>query len=127
MTVETDSEEIRKHFTPYAPPIPSRLKALKVLKDNRIAAQATIAPLLPSSKDFPAILSKLVDRVCIDDYYMGDGSGGKRTKRLEMYPKYEAIHMEQWYKKDTYAKLYRRFQTYFNDEQLYISHLGFMP
>lgn len=127
MTIETDSEDIRKHFSPYAPPIQGRLKALRVLKENNIATQATIAPLLPSSKDFPSILSKITDRVCIDDYFMGDGSGGKRTARLGIYRKYEELGMEKWYEKDTYLKLYRRFEKQFNSDQLYISQSGFMP
>lgn len=53
MTVETDLEEIRKHFTPGAPPIAARLKALQELADAGVPTQATIAPLLPSSEDFP--------------------------------------------------------------------------
>lgn len=127
MTIETDSEKIRKHFTPYAPPIQGRLKALRKLKENHIPTQATIAPLLPSSKDFPAILSEVVDRVCIDDYFMGDGSGGKRTAKLGVHQKYEELQMEKWYEKDTYLKLYRRFEKHFNPDQIYISQSGFMP
>lgn len=127
ITIETDSDEMRKHFSPHAPPIRGRLKALKVLKENNIATQAAIAPILPSSKDFPATLSKIVDRICIDDYFMGDGSGGKRTERLGIFQKYKEIGMEKWYEKETYLKLYKRFEKHFKPNQIYISQSGFMP
>ena len=44
MTVETDREEIRKHFTPSAPPIQARLKTLESLRDAGIPAQALLHP-----------------------------------------------------------------------------------
>lgn len=83
MTVETDREDIRKRFSPHAPPIPSRLKTLQILADDGIPTQATIAPVLPSGEQFAKTLQPLVDRVCIDDYFMGDGSEGKRTHSSE--------------------------------------------
>lgn len=75
MTVETDREDIRKHFTPEAPPIQARLQTLHLLREAGVPTQATIAPMLPSSEHFADKLLPLVNRVCIDDYFMGDGSG----------------------------------------------------
>ena len=80
MTVETDREEIRKHFTPSAPPIQARLKTLEPLRDAGIPAQAAIAPVLPSTEAFPQILRPLVHRVCIDDYFMGMAVAGNVRK-----------------------------------------------
>lgn len=71
MIVETDREDIRKHFAPY----------VLLLAEFGIPAQVAIALVLPSSKRFAEILRPLVNRVCIDDYFMGDGSGGKRTHK----------------------------------------------
>lgn len=76
MTVETDLEDIRMHFTPDAPPIQARFKTLQLLKEAGVPTQATIAPLLPSSEHFADKLLPLVNRICIDDYFRGDGSGG---------------------------------------------------
>ena len=73
---------MRKLFTPSAPPIAARLQALAELSGEGIATQAAIAPLLPSSENFPRLLREATSRVCIDDYFNGDGSGGKRTERL---------------------------------------------
>ena len=51
MTIETDREEIRKHFTPGAPPITGRLKALQLL------AEAGYRPKPRSPRFCPAVRS----------------------------------------------------------------------
>ncbi|AXF56696.1 SPL family radical SAM protein [Salicibibacter kimchii] len=127
MTIETDREDIRKHFMPDAPAIRGRLKTLQMLKEAGVPTQATIAPLLPSSWEFPEILKEHVDRICIDDYFMGDGSGGRRTENLGIRSKYEELGLEKWYEPVAYQKLIRRFQRVFSDEQIYVSKDGFMP
>ncbi|CAM5234850.1 Radical SAM core domain-containing protein OS=Lysinibacillus sphaericus OX=1421 GN=LYSIN_01318 PE=4 SV=1 [Lysinibacillus sphaericus] len=75
VTIETDSETIRKHFTPDAPPIQARFKTLETLAANKIPTQVAIAPILPSGEYFPEKLKPFVDRICLDDYFLGDGSG----------------------------------------------------
>ncbi len=127
MTIETDSDDIRKQFAPQAPPIKGRIKALQRLKEGGIPTQATIAPLLPSSKAFPEQLADVVDRVCIDDFFMGDGSGGKRTEKLKMSAIYTELGLEKWYERDTIWKVKRRFLNYFSEDQLFISKEGFLP
>lgn len=127
MTVETDREDIRKHFTPSAPPVQARLKTLELLRDAGIPAQAAIAPVLPSTAAFPEILRPLVNRVCIDDYFMGDGSGGKRTKRLPVQVLYEELGLEEWYDPAAYQVVYDRFSQAFPKEQLFVSQQGFEP
>lgn len=127
MTVETDREDIRKHFTPGAPPIGARLKTLQLLTDAGVPVQATIAPVLPSSERFPETLKKLVSRVCVDDYFMGDGSGGRRTKNLGIYALYEEIGLEDWYDPSAYRLVYDRLLQVFAKDQVYLSQKGFAP
>ncbi|HFK1529875.1 TPA: radical SAM protein [Bacillus cereus] len=127
MTIETDSEIIRKWFTPSAPPISARLKTLQILADAGVPTQATIAPVLPSSEAFPEKLIGLVDRVCIDDYFMGDGSGGRRTKKLGINNIYEKIDLNEWYRPDAYKIVYNRFKKMFPEEQIHLSQQGFLP
>lgn len=127
MTVETDLEHVRKRFSPSAPPIAARLKTLQLLAEAGIATQAAIAPVLPSSEQFPAMLHGLVPRVCIDDYFMGDGSGGKRTRTLHISAIYEEMDLLQWYQPDAYKIVYERFKRHFTEDQLYISQRGFEP
>jgi DNA repair photolyase len=127
ITVETDLEEIRRHFTPEAPPIPARLQALKILTGAGVPTQAAIAPVLPSSEQFPEKLRGLVNRVCIDDYFMGDGSGGKRTNSLGLLTKYKQLDLEQWYLPTSYSLVYERLKKVFTENQLYLSQDGFLP
>lgn len=127
MTVETDQDDIRKHFTPDAPPIKARLKTLQLLADAGVPTQATIAPILPSSEAFPELLLPLVNRVCVDDYYMGDGSGGKRTSRLGMRSLYEQQGLTEWYDPSAYLVVYDRFNRVFPKGQVLLSQKGFAP
>jgi DNA repair photolyase len=127
VTVETDLEEIRKLFSPAAPPIPARLKAIEKINNAGIPIQATIAPLLPCSNEFAKKLSDIVDRVCLDDYFMGDGSKGKRTEQLGIRKIYKENGLESWYSERTYLRVWDQLKSVFTDEQIFISQQGFMP
>ncbi|MCU6711608.1 radical SAM protein [Paenibacillus sp. J5C_2022] len=127
MTVETDRDDIRRAFSPYAPPIAARLRALKELGDRGIPIQATVAPMLPYSDNFPEVLRAAAERICIDDYFMGDGSGGKRTEKLGMIRIYEELGLQSWYRPDAYRALYNQLLHVFPQENIFISQSGFMP
>ncbi len=127
MTVETDLEDVRKRFAPHAPPIAARLKTLESLKNAGIPAQAAISPVLPSSERFPEILRPLVDRVCVDDYFMGDGSGGKRTRNLGVRALYTDLDPERWYTPSAWRIVYDRLTRVFRKDQIFVSVKGFEP
>ncbi|MBN6889774.1 DNA repair photolyase [Cytobacillus horneckiae] len=127
MTIETDLETIRKHFTPKAPPIQARFKTLEKLAAAGIPTQVAIAPILPSGDYFPEKLRPLVNRICIDDYFMGDGSGGKRTRKLGIEKKYAQLGLEEWYRPQVIKKVYNRFIEIFPENQVYVSQTGFEP
>lgn len=127
MTVETDREDVRKAFSPAAPPIPARLRALRLLADAGVPAQAAVAPLLPSSGSFPETLRSVADRVCIDDYYRGDGSGGRRSGRLGLEAIYERIGEMDWYSREAFSKLYDSLKRVFPEGAVLASQEGFLP
>jgi len=127
MTIETDREDIRKLFTPEAPPLAARFKTLQLLAEAGVPSQATIAPLLPSSEAFAEKLRPLVSRVCLDDYVMGDGSGGKRTRALGLHALYETMGLEKWNEPTAYRVVYERLRQVFNEDEIYISQAGFEP
>ncbi|RIW29210.1 radical SAM protein [Bacillus salacetis] len=102
MTIETDKEEVRKAFSPAAPPIPARMKALKEITEAGITTQATIAPLLPCTREFPARLKEIANRITIDDFWMGDGTGGRRTSKLGVEEIYKQLGLEKWYNPTAY-------------------------
>ncbi|MHA6480334.1 radical SAM protein [Paenibacillus sp. strain BS8-2] len=127
MTVETDREEIRKVFSPAAPPIAARLKGLRQLAQAGVPTQAAVAPILPSSERFAETLRAATDRVCIDDYYLGDGSGGKRTMRLGIDKLYEDLGLKEWYSPTALQGVHDRLAQVFPAGAIRVSQDGFLP
>ncbi|MFC7440537.1 SPL family radical SAM protein [Laceyella putida] len=127
MTIETDLETIRKRFTPAAPPIAARLRALRRIIEHGLPAQAALAPVLPFSEEFPKTLADIVDRVCVDDYFTGDGSGGRRTEKLGIRQRYKEVGLEEWYGPDVHQKVVERLRAAFADHQILLSQEGFLP
>ncbi|WP_160031706.1 SPL family radical SAM protein [Paenibacillus sp. An7] len=127
MTVETDLDEIRTHFSPSAPPIQARIQTLRKLREAGIPAQVAIAPVLPSSEAFPELLRPVVDLICIDDFFMGDGAHGRRTQQLGIRDKYEELGYGDWYHPEAYQVVARRMCEVYPEQQVRISQEGFAP
>jgi hypothetical protein len=91
--------------------------------------QATIAPLLPCSKDFPKKLKEIAGRITIDDFWMGDGSGGRRTAKLGIRKIYEDMGLEKWYNPTAYKVVLRMIEEEIKDTsiELGVSKSGFKP
>lgn len=127
ITVETDLEPVRRAFTPAAPPLAARMKALKQLTAEGLDVQAAISPVLPSSGHFAERLSEVVHRVCIDDFFMGDGSLGKRTERLGIRRIYEQLGMPEWYDRSAYQRVLDGLRVKFPEDKVFVSQAGFLP
>jgi len=127
VTVETDRDDMRRAFTPAAPPIRARLRALRTLAERGIPTQATIAPLLPCTERFAPMLAEIVDKVCIDDYFMGDGSHGARTERLGVRAIYERLGLTEWYDRDAYLRVLAQLREHFPPHAIGVSQAGFLP
>lgn len=127
VTVETDREDVRKAFSPAAPPIAARLKALRLLRDAGIPAQAAVSPVLPSSDTFADTLASVTGRVCLDDFYMGDGSGGKRTQSLRIGDIFQQLGLESWFERDAYMRVLDLLRSRFEEGDLLVSREGFLP
>jgi DNA repair photolyase len=126
VTVETDLEEIRRAFTPQAPPIAARLRALRVLKEAGVPNQAAVSPVLPFSRSFPARLAEVVDRVCLDDFFLGDGSGGKRTEQLGIGQIHERLGLKKWYGPEVIGRVAKMFASEFEPDRILLSRDGFL-
>lgn len=127
VTVETDREDIRKVFTPTAPPIAARLRALQQLAAAGLPVQAAIAPLLPCSEHFAERLQPVAERVVIDDYFRGDGSQGKRTERLHIRDIYERHQLAEWYSPAKTDAVIEHFRTVYPPDHIFFSQAGFLP
>jgi DNA repair photolyase len=80
LTVTTCDESVRRLLEPDSPKFVRRLATLRALKQAGLRVQAALAPLLPG--DVAALaraLSPVVDRVVLDDFFRGDGAGGRRS------------------------------------------------
>jgi len=127
VTVETDHEDVRRRFAPAAPPIAARLNALAKLREAGVATQAAVAPLLPSSPAFPGKLLPVADRVVLDDYFLGDGSGGRRSRSLQVERHYAEDERPLWYDPSAIRSLHERFAAVFPPDRLRVSQAGFAP
>ncbi len=121
ITVETDREDIKQIFAPYAPGIELRLKALKEIHDAGITTQASISPVLPFTPDFPMVLDGIVDHIWIDTLTIGDGAEGKRSERLGMPMLFKEHDLSKWYRKDIHVMVEKYFTKYFPSEMIRVS------
>jgi DNA repair photolyase len=127
ITIETDRDEIRQIFAPYAPGINLRLKALKELHDAGISTQASISPVLPFTPDFPMLLEGIVDHIWIDTLSIGDGAMGNRSLRLGMPALFHEHELSKWYRKDIHVKVKKYFNKYFPIEKVRVSKQEAFP
>lgn len=127
MTIETDREDIKQLFSPYAPGIKLRIKALKEVHDAGVSTQASISPVLPFTPDFPKVLDGIADHIWIDTLSIGDGSMGKRSERLGMPKLFEEQGLSKWYQKDLHVKVEKYFNKYFRSEMIRVSKKEAFP
>jgi DNA repair photolyase len=81
LTVTTADESVRRRFEPDSPSTARRVAALAELRAAGIRVQAAISPLLPGDPQRLAeLLDPVVDRVVVDDFFRGDGAGGRRSQ-----------------------------------------------
>ncbi|MDP4469537.1 SPL family radical SAM protein [Staphylococcus hyicus] len=127
MTIETDREDIVRHFTPHAPSIQSRLLTLKKLKQAHIPVQVAVAPVLPCTNQFAQTLKPYTNLVTVDDYFMGDGSNGRRTQALGIQSMYQLIGEDHWYHPEAYVYVSNLMKETFGENHVAISVDGFRP
>jgi len=127
MTIETDREDIKQIFSPYAPGLKIRIKALKEVHDAGIPTQASISPVLPFTPDFPKALEGIVDHIWIDTLSIGDGSMGKRSKRLGMPSLFEEHELSKWYQHDLHERVKKYFRKYFPIDMIRVSKEEAIP
>jgi DNA repair photolyase len=81
LTVSTVDERVRRLLEPDSPSVAVRLRTLETLRDAGVRVQAAAAPLLPGDAQALAqALEPRVMRVIVDDFFAGDGAGGRRSR-----------------------------------------------
>jgi len=129
LTIETDLESVRRRFTPKAPPIAARWRALSELLNAGIDAQIAVSPLLPHSEPFAADLARAAPRIVVDDFFHGDGSGGRRTEALGVRRLYEQAGEGELYDPGTARRFLDRLRRHAEStgSAVYWSREGFLP
>lgn len=127
MTVESDREDVRRALTPSAPPYAARLRAVRTLREEGIAVQIAVSPILPHSSAFAGVLAASAPRVVVDDYFRGDGSGGRRSKALRMPQAYAEAGWSEWYSPDAADALVRELKALCPPGAVGFSAEGFAP
>ncbi|NBC73451.1 radical SAM protein [Paenibacillus sacheonensis] len=127
LTIETDLEAVRKALTPYAPPLAARLRTIRELRQAGIPTQIAISPLLPCSAGFPALIAEAAERVVVDDFFRGDGSGGKRSAQLKMAERYRALGAESLYAPETADAFVDDLRALMPQGSVYFGQEGFLP
>ena len=126
ISCETDREDVRRLITPTSPPVPARLGLLAELRQGGLFVQAAVAPLLPCNPDrFARLLDPIVDRVVLDTFQLGDGSGGQRSDRLGMARLLGRHGFAEWYRPDAYRPVRRAFQEILGPDRVLVSAEGF--
>ncbi|SDT40716.1 DNA repair photolyase [Paenibacillaceae bacterium GAS479] len=126
ITLETDDEAVRRHFTPSAPPLAARWRALRELQEAGVPVQAAVSPLLPHTHEFAARLAREASRVVVDDFHRGDGSGGRRSAQLGMREQYRSLGLEADYAPAAADRFYETLQS-FSGVNVHFSRGGFLP
>jgi DNA repair photolyase len=109
ITITTEDEEIRNIFEPHAPPIESRVQALKKLHELGIHTYAFIGPLLPQDPEVLAgKLRPYVDSVLIDRMnYL--------NKTIGLYRRH---HLTEWLESDFIDEILRRLKEGFSGKEV---------
>jgi DNA repair photolyase len=127
MTIETDREDVKRIFAPYAPGIGLRIRALKQVHEAGIATQAAISPVLPFTPDLPILLQGIADHIWIDTLSIGDGSMGRRSARLGMPQLFDEHGLSKWYQSDLHDKVKKHFLKYWPEGRVRVSKEEVFP
>lgn len=99
ITLETDDDAVRRAITPTSPSVERRLKTARLMRCEGIPVQLAISPMLPNNPErFAMIADQAADRVIIDSYFAGDGSGGRRSQALGIAELYKRLGYEGWFR-----------------------------
>ncbi len=81
LSITTDDDRVRRLLEPNAPGIALRIETLARLRTAGVRTQAAVSPLLPGDPERLArLLEQVADRVVVDDFFRGDGAGGRRSR-----------------------------------------------
>jgi DNA repair photolyase len=126
ITVETDDEQVRRALTPTSPSIARRLATARRLRAAGVFVQLAVSPMMPNHPDRLAELAdSSADRVVVDTYFDGDGSGGRRSRALKIGELYERLGYAGWFRPGAERELMAAMHARLGDKRVLFSRAGF--
>lgn len=126
LTLETDDDAVRRALTPTSPSVARRLATARRLRREGIPVQLAIAPMMPNhAAHFAALADEAADRVIVDTYFAGDGSGGRRSCALGMREIYTRLGYEGWYRVGAEEELLGALRARMGERRVLFSRDGF--
>jgi DNA repair photolyase len=126
ITLETNDDAVRRAFTPTSPSVMRRLMTARRLRQADIFTQLAISPMLPDDPEhFAVIAADAADRVIVDTYFDGDGSGGRRSRALGMDGLYKRLGYHEWFRPGAESELLTMMRSHLGAERVLFSRDGF--
>ncbi len=126
LTLETDDDRVRRRLTPTSPSVARRVRTARRLRAAGIFVQLAIAPMMPNcAQRFAALAESCADRVIIDTYVEGDGSGGRRSRALGIPELYARLGYAGWFERGAQGTLAAAMIARMGRDRVLFSRAGF--
>jgi DNA repair photolyase len=126
ITLETDDDAVRRAITPTSPSVERRLKTARLLRREGVPVQLAISPMLPNHPHrFAELVDDAADRVIVDSYFAGDGSGGRRSRALGIGALYDRLGYEGWFRPGAENELLDAMRARLGEPRVLYSREGF--
>ena len=126
VTVESDRARVPGLPPPAATPA-ARIELLRAFRAAGVRTQAAVSPLLPLEDEaaFARALDPVCERVVLDHWRIGDGSGGRRTLRTALPAALEAAGLAEWNELARFERVVGTFRGVLGAERVLVGQAGF--
>ncbi len=127
ITLETDDDNIRRAgVTPTSPSVERRFRTARIMRREGIPVQLAISPMMPNHPaHFAELADEAADRVIVDSYFAGDGSGGRRSRALGIGELYDRLGYQGWFRPGAEEQLLAAMRARLGAHRVFYSREGF--
>jgi DNA repair photolyase len=126
ITLETDDDTVRRAITPTSPSVERRLETARMMRRAAVPVQLAISPMLPNHPQrFAELADAAADRVIVDSYFAGDGSGGRRSRALGIGELYGRLGYSGWFRPGAEEQLLAAMRSRLGADRVWYSRDGF--
>src|SRR5271168_2379894 len=126
ITLETDDDTVRRAITPTSPSVERRFETARMMRRAAVPVQLAISPMLPNHPQrFAELADAAADRVIVDSYFAGDGSGGRRSRALGIGELYGRLGYSGWFRPGAEEQLLAAMRSRLGADRVWYSRDGF--